>query len=89
MFVLGAFSFGESAEKALYVRDNENRLPPKTHNLVKLAEKTTMSLTMEQKIFFDEVNDFNIVEVGWAPPTNAMVKISPGLDEQPGTLDLM
>ena len=48
-----------------------------------------MSLTMEQKIFFDEVNDFNIVEVGWATPTNAMVKISPGLDEQPGTLDLM
>ena len=50
----------EKALKALYVRDNENKLPPKTHNLVKLAEKTTMSLTMEQKIFLDEVNDFNI-----------------------------
>ena len=50
----------EKALKALYVRDNDNRLPPKTHNLVKLAEKTTISLSLEQKIFFDEVNDFNI-----------------------------
>jgi hypothetical protein len=28
--------------------------------LVKLAEKTTIPLNIEQKIFFDEVNDFNI-----------------------------
>jgi len=50
----------EKALKAHYVKDNDNRLPPKIHNLVKLAEKTTIPLNIEQKIFFDEVNDFNI-----------------------------
>lgn len=50
----------EKALKALYVKDNANRLPPKTHNLVKLAEKTTLPLNMDKKVFLDEVNDFNI-----------------------------
>jgi len=39
---------------------NENRMPPKTHNLVKLAEKTTIPLTAELKLFLDEVNDSNL-----------------------------
>jgi len=50
----------EKALKALYVRDNENKLPPKTHNLIRLAEKTTISLTAERKVFLDQVNDFNL-----------------------------
>ena len=50
----------EKALKALYVKDNANRLPLKTHNLVKLAEKTTLPLNMDKKVFLDEVNDFNI-----------------------------
>jgi len=50
----------EKALKAVYVRENDNRLPPKTHNLVKLAEETNLELTEEQKLFFDEVSDFNI-----------------------------
>ena len=50
----------EKALKAVYVKDNENRLPPKTHNLVKLAEKTTIALNVGKKLFLDEVNDFNI-----------------------------
>jgi HEPN domain-containing protein len=50
----------EKALKALYVRDNQNQLPPRTHDLVKLAEKTTVVFTMEQKVFLDEVNDFNL-----------------------------
>ena len=50
----------EKALKAAYVKDNENRLPPKTHNLVKLAEKTTIVLDSEKKLFLDEVNDFNL-----------------------------
>lgn len=50
----------EKALKAFYVRDNDNRIPPKTHNLVKLAEKTTLPMNLEKRIFFDEVNDFNI-----------------------------
>jgi len=35
-------------------------MPPKTHNLVKLAEKTTIPLDDELKLFLDEVNDFNL-----------------------------
>ena len=45
----------EKVLKALYVRDNQNQLPPKTHNLVKLAENTNIVLTAEQKYFLDEV----------------------------------
>ncbi len=50
----------EKGLKAFYVKDNENRMPPKTHNLVKLAEKTTIPLNAELKFFLDEVNDFNL-----------------------------
>ena len=50
----------EKVLKALYVRDNQNQLPPKTHNLVKLAENTNIVLTTEQNFFLDEVNDFNL-----------------------------
>ena len=50
----------EKGLKAFYVKDNENRMPPKTHNLVKLAEKTTIPLDAEIKLFLDEVNDFNL-----------------------------
>ena len=50
----------EKALKAFYVKDNENRLPPKTHNLLKLAEETTVPLNDDVKLFLDEVNDFNL-----------------------------
>jgi HEPN domain-containing protein len=50
----------EKGLKAFYVKDNQNRMPPKTHNLVKLAEKTTIPLNDELKLFLDEVNDFNL-----------------------------
>ncbi len=50
----------EKGLKAFYVKDNDNRMPPKTHNLVKLAEKTTIPLNAELKLFLDEVNDFNL-----------------------------
>ena len=50
----------EKALKALYVKSNENKLPPKTHNLIKLSEKITISLSSERKFFLDKVNDFNL-----------------------------
>lgn len=50
----------EKAIKAFYVKDNKNQLPPKIHNLLKLAEKTTIPLDEEKKLFLDEVNDFNL-----------------------------
>ena len=51
----------EKALKAIFVHDNENKIPPKTHNLVKQAELSSITLTDEQKLFLDEVNDFNLV----------------------------
>ena len=50
----------EKILKAHFVQDNDNQLPPKTHNLIKLAENTRLSLTEEQKILLDEINDFNL-----------------------------
>jgi HEPN domain-containing protein len=50
----------EKTLKAIFVFNNENKMPPKIHNLVKLAELARLDLTKEQKLFFDEVNDFNI-----------------------------
>ena len=50
----------EKTLKALYIQDNCNQLPPKTHNLVKLARQTEIELSEEQEIFLDEVNDFNL-----------------------------
>lgn len=50
----------EKTLKALYVHANNNQLPPKTHNLIKLARRCELNLTEEQEIFLDEVNDFNL-----------------------------
>jgi hypothetical protein len=46
-------------DSALVTKQSE-KIPPKTHNLVKLAEKSFLELTDDQKIFLDEVNDFNL-----------------------------
>jgi len=50
----------EKTLKALFIQINDNQLPPKTHNLIKLARHTNIKLTKEQEIFLDEVNDFNL-----------------------------
>lgn len=50
----------EKTLKALFIQDNNNQLPPKTHNLVKLARNTKSTFTEEQEILLDEVNDFNL-----------------------------
>ncbi len=49
----------EKTLKAYYVMQY-NQLPPKTHNLVRLAEISNINLEEEQKLFLDEVNDFNL-----------------------------
>lgn len=49
----------EKVLKAFYVRDT-GEIPPKIHNLVKLAEKTALLLSDEQKQLFAKINDFNI-----------------------------
>jgi HEPN domain-containing protein len=50
----------EKAVKAVYVNENDNALPPKTHDLVRIAESTALTVTDEMKSFLDEVNDFNL-----------------------------
>ncbi|MDL1956053.1 MAG: HEPN domain-containing protein [Candidatus Desulfofervidus auxilii] len=49
----------EKTLKAYFVKQY-NKLPPKIHNLVRLAEISGLELTEEQKLFLDEVNDFNL-----------------------------
>jgi len=50
----------EKALKALFVKNNNNKIPPKTHNLLKLAQQAHLLLKIDQEDFLDEVNDFNI-----------------------------
>ena len=50
----------EKVLKAFYVLNNENAIPPKTHNLLKLVDSADIELSKEQIIFLDEVNDFNL-----------------------------
>jgi HEPN domain-containing protein len=49
----------EKVLKAFYVRDR-GESPPPIHNLVRLAEITTLPLSDEQKQFLGEINRFNI-----------------------------
>lgn len=49
----------EKVLKAFYVR-NKQDIPPKIHNLVRLAENTGLTFSEEQLIFLADVNDFNI-----------------------------
>lgn len=49
----------EKVLKAFYVRD-VGELPPRTHNLLRLAERTTLLLSDEQKLLLGEITRFNI-----------------------------
>ncbi len=50
----------EKTFKALFVKVHGNKLPPRIHNLVRLARLCKLELTEEQAIFLDKVNDFNL-----------------------------
>ena len=50
----------EKTIKAIFIKENNNEMPPKTHNLVRLAKVSNVILSEENKFFLDEVNDFNI-----------------------------
>ncbi len=49
----------EKVLKAFYVRDVEE-MPPRTHNLLRLAESTKLLLSDEQKLLLGEITRFNI-----------------------------
>jgi HEPN domain-containing protein len=50
----------EKILKAIFVNKNDNNIPPKIHNLVRLAELSEIELNEEQKFLLDKINDFNI-----------------------------
>jgi len=50
----------EKILKAAFVDKNDSDIPPKIHNLVRLAELSKIKLDDEQKFFLDKINDFNI-----------------------------
>jgi HEPN domain-containing protein len=50
----------EKLLKAMFVQDNSNQMPPKTHNLLKLAEHTKLVLSEEQRLLLDRVTEFNL-----------------------------
>ena len=50
----------EKTLKAVFVKNNQNKIPPKIHNLVRLAELSLLNLNEKQRIFLDEGNDFNL-----------------------------
>ncbi len=50
----------EKLLKALFVDRNDNVIPPRIHNLVRLAELSKIKLSDEQKFNLDKINDFNI-----------------------------
>ena len=60
--------------KAFFVKNNENKIPPKIHNLVRLAQAAKADLDEEQLLFLNEVNDFNL-EVRYPEYKNEFYKI--------------
>jgi HEPN domain-containing protein len=50
----------EKLLKAIFVDKNDNAMPPKLHNLVRLAELSKVELDDAQKFLLDKINDFNI-----------------------------
>ncbi len=50
----------EKLLKAIYVQTNDNKIPPKIHNLVRLAELSMVKLDDDKKVLLDKINDFNI-----------------------------
>jgi HEPN domain-containing protein len=50
----------EKALKAIFVIDNDNAHPPRTHNLVKLMQVSSIQVKDDVYIWLDEVNDFHL-----------------------------
>jgi HEPN domain-containing protein len=50
----------EKALKAVYVAEHEYDLPPRTHNLVRLMQESSLDFDEETILWLDRVNDFHI-----------------------------
>lgn len=50
----------EKILKSAFVDRHDNNIPPKIHNLVRLAELANIELNDDQKFLLDTINDFSI-----------------------------
>lgn len=50
----------EKTLKALYVQNTSNEIPPKIHNLLKLANVSGIELSSEQVDIYEDLNSFHI-----------------------------
>jgi HEPN domain-containing protein len=50
----------EKILKALWVKNNVSDIPPKTHNLKKIADEAKYMMSEEEAILLLEINDFNL-----------------------------
>ena len=50
----------EKTLKAIFVKNHNNKILPKIHNLLKLASLSGLNLSDEQELLFGEINEFNI-----------------------------
>ncbi|MBU1680549.1 MAG: HEPN domain-containing protein [Bacteroidetes bacterium] len=64
----------EKLLKAVFVQNCDNKIPPKLHNLVRLAEISLVEVDENKKIILDRINDFNI-DVRYPEYKNEFYKI--------------
>ena len=64
----------EKALKSVFVKNNANKIPPKLHNLVRLAEMSLVDTVDDKIILLDKINDFNI-DVRYPEYKNEFYKI--------------
>jgi|SRR6056297_2805831 len=50
----------EKALKAIFVFEHGQNLPPRTHNLVRLIQESSLTIDEETMLWLDRVNDFHI-----------------------------
>ena len=50
----------EKILKAIFVKNNGNKIPPKLHNLVRLSGLSFIKLDENKKVILDKISDFNI-----------------------------
>ncbi len=65
----------EKALKANFVKVNDNRIPPKIHDLIRLADISGIQLDDDKKRFFFLLNKFNL-EARYPEYKNEMFRIA-------------
>ncbi|OQY11506.1 MAG: hypothetical protein B6I31_04820 [Desulfobacteraceae bacterium 4572_19] len=50
----------EKVLKAIFIDKNSSKIPPKIHNLVRLAELSKINLDEQQNFLLDTITDFNL-----------------------------